>query len=268
MLNTVFALLALRFPLYFAPDSLVAAGAHHMSHFKLLHRNIPKYNQLILSAIDLVQEREPDGGGYFVGIKANPPESPIGYPLALFDQELLTPPRSTSYCSGATYTAFIEGLNIIFGKPLHQLTADRMEAMRMQEPDGSRREDDVKAWGWWNADGFGSDYSLVQYLKMGERIPASDAKPGDFMNISWKNGLGHSVVFLGWCVDKDGEAAVDYWASQPGTNGIGDQISALKNIRELCDVRLTKPENLFLFDPAQKVDRGVPGEPPPIFGSR
>jgi hypothetical protein len=205
---------------YFAPVPLLALDAHHDSHWKLLHTNIPKYNQMVLMAVDLVQQHAMDGGGYFVGVKANPPESPIGYPVNLFDQELLKPARTTSYCSGSTYAVLMESLNFIFGKPLHQLSPDRVEALRMQEPDGSRREDGVKAWGWWNSDGYGSDFSLVQYLGMGDPVPAKEARPGDFMNISWKSGLGHSVVFLGWCVNKNGDAAVDYWASQPGTNGL------------------------------------------------
>jgi hypothetical protein len=265
MVITALATVILGSQPYFAPEPLLSQDSHHTLHFKLLLTNIPKYNQMVLMAVDLVQDHAANGGGYFVGLKATPPESPIGYPVSLFDQELLKPPRTSSYCSGSTYAAFIESLNFIFGKPLHPLSADRMEAIRMQEIDGSRREDGVKAWGWWNADGYGSDYSLVQYLGMGDRVAAVDARPGDFMNISWKSGLGHSVVFLGWCVDKDGEAAVDYWASQPGTNGMGDQISPLKTIRDLCVVRMTKPQNLFTFDPSAKVDKNVLGEQPPTF---
>jgi hypothetical protein len=272
MVSATFALLILgagsrRTVPYYAPQPLLALDAHHDSHYKLLHNNIPKYNQMVLMAVDLVQQHAMDGGGYFIGTKATPPESPIGYPVSLFDQELVKPPRTSSYCSGSTYTVFIESLNFIFGKPLHQLSPDRMEALRMQEPDGSRREDGVKAWGWWNADGYGDNYALVQYLGMGDRIPAEDARPGDFMNISWKSRLGHSVIFLGWCVNKNGEAAVDYWASQPNTNGLGDQVSPLKDIKDLCVVRLTKPQNLFTFDPTAKVDKGVQGENPPSFSA-
>lgn len=54
----------------------------------------------------------------------------------------------------------------------------------MLEPDGGRREDMVKLWGWWNADGPGSLYALVMFTKMGERMSALDAEPGDFATFS------------------------------------------------------------------------------------
>ncbi len=85
------------------------------------------------------------------------------------------------------------------------------------------------------------------------------------MNISWKNGLGHSVVFLGWGRTRANEPAVVYWASQTGTNGFGDQVSPLGKIRSLCDVRLTHPGNLFTFDPGGTVDPKVLGDLPPDF---
>ena len=189
-------LLALAF---FTPPALLAAGPHHVRHLELLGQGLPRINREVLAAVDRVQATAMDGGGYFVGVKADPPESPIGYPLRLKGAPMLAPARTTSYCSGSSYTAFVEAMDRLLRKPLDPR---RSELMRMQEPDGSRREDEVKAWGWWNADGFGCDFALVQYLGVGERIKARDAKPGDFMNLSWKSGLGHSVVFLGWCATR------------------------------------------------------------------
>src|SRR5207253_9122527 len=140
-------------------------------------------------------------------------ESPIGYPLALFGKPLLAPPRTTSYCSGSSYTAFIEALNLLYGKEgaddgAARLSPDRLEALRMQEPDGGRREDGVKFWGHWNDDGPGCHYALVQYAHMAQEIDPKRARPGDFMNINWKSGLGHSTVFLGYVVDDDGRKSV------------------------------------------------------------
>jgi hypothetical protein len=134
-----------------------------------------------------------------------------------------------------------------------ELSKDRLEALRMQEPDGGRREDGVKFWGHWNADGFGNHFALVQYSKMGERITPENARPGDFINISWKSGIGHSTVFLGWCLDAQGRKAVRFWSSQKGTNGIGDQVSALETIRAVCIVRVSRPMRIYSFDPKQEV---------------
>jgi len=252
-------------PVYFAPPPILEAGAHHIRHYELLSRDAPGYNGYILKGVDRVQASAPDGGGYFIGVHAQPAESPVGYSLGLLGQPLLIPPRSTSYCSGSTYAAFIEGLNALYGDGSHQLSGGRLEAMRMQEPDGSRREDRIKAWGWWNADGFGSDFALVQYLGMGERVKPENALPGDFMNISWKSGLGHSVVFLGWALRNGNTPGVIYWASQTGTNGFGDRLSPLSKVKEMCVVRMTHPEGLFSFDPSARVDPNVPGDPPPNF---
>ena len=237
----------------------VSAGTYHTRHSEIFGKYAPGYNKYILQGIDKVQATAPDGGGYFTGIKAVPTESPIGYTLKLGKRALLDPPRTTSYCSGSSYAAFIEGLNLIFGDSLDQLDSTRFEALRMQEPDGGRREDHVKFWGWWNADGYGNHFALVQYSGMGEVVKPRDARSGDFMNISWKSGLGHSVVFLGWYKADDGTKNVVYWSSQKGTNGMGDQIVPLSRIKEVMIVRLTKPQKLFTYDVNAPVNTDIKG---------
>jgi hypothetical protein len=130
----------------------------------------------------------------------------------------------------------------------------------MQEEDGGRREDTIKFWGKWNDDGFGSHYALVQYAKMGEEIKPRNARPGDFMNISWAKGGGHSVVFLGWYQDENSNKHIVYWASQTRTNGFGDEVIPLERIKEIKAVRLVHPENLFTFDVNTPVQRDIPGD--------
>lgn len=235
----------------------IRANPHHTRHAELFGKYVSGYNLHVLEGVDKVTASAPDGGGYFIGIKAQPPESPIGYDIALLGNPLLKAPRTTSYCSGSSYSAFIEGLNAM-GLP-DKLDATHSEAMRMQEPDGGRREDWIKYWGLWNANGFGSHYALVQYSGMGTDVKPEEALPGDFMNISWTSGSGHSVVFLGW-TDEDGKKGVAYWSSQGGTNGLGDQISPLSKVQEVKIVRLTAPENLYTFNPATPVKKKVPGD--------
>lgn len=235
--------------------------AHHTRHAEVFGKYVTGYNRAVLEAVDLVQASAPDGGGYFIGIKAKPPESPIGYGLKLFSRPLLAPPRTTSYCSGSSYTAFVEALNLLLPDGAKKLSEERYESLRMQEPDGSRREDGVKFWGHWNDDGPGTQYALVQYSQMGEEIAPNHARPGDFANISWTSGLGHSVVFLGFFKDpKTGEKRILYWSSQTGTNGLGDQSSPLSKVKSVNFVRLTHPEKLFTFDPETKVNRKVQGQ--------
>jgi hypothetical protein len=252
---------------YILQEDQLPEQTQNTTHLARFGDSIEGYNRFVLAGVDKAQSSAMDGGGYFIGIKADPPESPIGYALSLMGHPLLSPPRTTSYCSGSTYTAFIEALNLYEAaadgadetdKPV--LDPVRAEAMRMQEPDGGRREDGVKFWGHWNDDGFGSQFALVQYAQMGEEVTPNRARPGDFMNISWASGGGHSVVFLGWHIDIDGNKHILYWASQKSTNGMGDQLVPLSRIRSVKIVRLTDPDRLFTFDPTQEVNRKVPGD--------
>lgn len=240
-------------------DDLIG-GTHHTRHAEIFGKYVKGYNYYALQAIDKVQATAMDGGGYFTGIKAVPTESPIGYKLTLFDRPLLEPPRTTSYCSGSTYAAFIEQMNLLFPDQGKELSYDRYEAIRMQEEDGGRREDTIKFWGKWNDDGFGSHYALVQYAKMGKEIKPRHARPGDYLNISWKKGLGHSVVFLGWYKDENGQKHIVYWASQTRTNGFGDEVVPRERIKDVKIVRLVHPENLFTFDVNTTVQRDIPGD--------
>jgi hypothetical protein len=246
-------------------DSIdIPSVKQHLNHGSIFKKYVNGYNLSVLKAVDVVQSHAIDGGGYFIGIKAKPTESPIGYELKLLGTSMLTPPRPTSYCSGSSYGVFIETLNLIFGDSVSKISPDRAEAFRMQEPDGSRREDYIKFWGKWNADGWGTQYALVQYSGMGEEVTPERARPGDFANISWTSGLGHSVVFLGW-FKKNNELGMVFWSSQKGTNGFGDvAMCPLSKVKSVKIVRLTHPEKVFTFDVQQTVKRDLPGD---VIGS-
>jgi hypothetical protein len=238
----------------------VPSVKQHLNHETMFRKYVQGYNLAVLKAVDIVQSHAMDGGGYFTGISAKPTESPIGYQLNLFHKPLLDPPRTTSYCSGSSYGVFIEALNLIFPDGEKRLSPERLESLHMQEPDGSRREDRIKFWGKWNDDGWGTQYALVQYSGMGEEIPPQRARPGDFMNISWVRGLGHSVVFLGWFI-KEKKMGMVFWSSQKSTSGYGDVVLwPLTNVKTVKTVRMTHPEKVFTFDVEQAVNRDLPGD--------
>src|SRR4051812_16923465 len=65
---------------WFAPREAIDLGPHHTQHEELFGKNIDGYNLAVLRAIDVVQSHALDGDGYFTGPKAQPAESPIGYP--------------------------------------------------------------------------------------------------------------------------------------------------------------------------------------------
>lgn len=243
----------------YVDTAAIPSGLRHLRHEAVFKKYTGGYNLAVLKAIDRVQAHAMDGGGYFTGITASPAESPIGYPLKLFGRALLAPPRATSYCSGSTYGVLIEALNLIFPGGGTKLSPGRLEALRMQEPEGGRREDGVKYWGKWNDDGWGSNYALVQYSGMGEDIAPEQARPGDFINISWKSGRGHAVVFLGW-YKKGGERGMVYWSSQKNTNGYSDVVCPLSSVESVRIVRLTHPEKVFTFDVSRQVKNDIPGD--------
>ncbi len=233
----------------------VKLPTYHLQHERVFAEHTNEVNRAVLAAVDKIQATAPDGGGYFVGVKAVPAESPIGVPISIFGQPLLNPPRGTSYCSGASYSALVGALDSLLNSRSSELTVDRQEAIRMQELNGGRREDMVKLWGWWNADGPGSLYALAMYTSMGVRVGALEAEPGDFCNINWVKGPGHSVVFLGWDSTPEGEPMMRYWSSQKGTNGLGDQTSTLASMSGIVFTRLTRPDAIFEFDPTKKMER-------------
>ena len=238
----------------------IPASRQHLNHEALFSKYVEGYNRQVLKAIDIVQAHAMDGGGYFTGMHAKPTESPIGYKLTLFGKPLLDPPRTTSYCSGSSYGVFIEALNLLLPEGSSRLSEERYESLRMQEPDGSRREDRIKFWGKWNDDGWGTHYAMVQYSGIGEEIPPERARPGDFMNIAWVKGLGHSVVFLGWFVKKNQPGMV-FWSSQKSTNGYGDLVLwPLTSVKSVKTVRMTHPERIFSFDVLREVVRELPGD--------
>jgi hypothetical protein len=244
----------------FVDTADVPAAKQHLNHEAMFKKYVKGYNISVLKAVDIVQSHAMDGGGYFIGISAKPTESPIGYQLSIFQKPLLDPPRTTSYCSGSSYGVFIEALNLIFPDGGSRLSSERLESLHMQEPDGSRREDRIKFWGKWNDDGWGTHYALVQYSGMGEEITPQRARPGDFMNISWVKGLGHSVVFLGWFM-KENKMGMIFWSSQKSTNGYSDVVLwPLSNVKSVKTVRMTHPEKVFSFDVEQTVKRDLPGD--------
>ena len=235
-------------------------GIHHKQHSKVFGKYVSGYNSAILQGIDNVQATADSGGGYFIGIKAVPTESPLSYPVQFLGKGLLEPPRTTSYCSGSSFGAFMEGMNILFQNSPANLDAEHYEALRMQEPDGGRREDHIKFWGKWNADGYGNHFALAQYTKIGKHIQPIQARPGDFMNISWTNGGGHSVVFLGWYLEENDIKHVAFWSSQRSTNGFGDLVVPIERIKEIMVIRLVNPENIFSFNIYNEVSKEVKGD--------
>lgn len=65
-------------------------------------------------------------------------------------------------------------------------------------------------------------------LGVGHAVTHDDARPGDFGNF-WRTKSGHSILFLNWITDDDGNRiGIHYRSSQTATDGIGDHTEYFK----------------------------------------
>jgi hypothetical protein len=68
----------------------------------------------------------------------------------------------------------------------------------------------------------------MQNLGVGHAVSHDDARTGDFANF-WRTKSGHSVIFLNWVTDEDGNRiGIHYRSSQTKTDGIGDNTEYFK----------------------------------------
>lgn len=80
--------------------------------------------------------------------------------------------------------------------------------------------DFMRYWFVLEKNGPGPSLALEEF-GLGRTINPEDALPGDFVQIWRRQGSGHSVIFLSWVRDEEGEiSGFRYWSSQPGTDGI------------------------------------------------
>ena len=233
-----------------AQEELGVANPHNTAHYANYSSNATPYNSYVLRAVDQVMSLRPDGGTYYTGKG----ESPAGYAIQFNGYSLLTPPRDSSYCSGATYSVFIEALNLINPNYINNFSPAALEALKTQRADGSARPDNELFWGLWNNDFWGIYDAMVNYAGVGEVISPYDAQPGDFMKIQWTASTGHFVVFLGWIKGANGlPVGVRYWSSNQGTNGYGESEHSISSIYALLVVRLSNPDKLSKLNPSQVI---------------
>jgi hypothetical protein len=103
-------------------------------------------------------------------------------------------------------------------------------------------------------------------LGVGHAVSHDDARPGDFGNF-WRTKSGHSVVFLNWITDDDGNRiGIHYRSSQGKTDGIGDRTEYFKNHGGHVD-----PDRLYLCrfnEPNPRADEDdVDADPKPRRGA-
>ncbi|RFC45217.1 MAG: hypothetical protein DVB28_000650 [Verrucomicrobia bacterium] len=195
------------------------------------------WNEAVLAALDKI----PIGGGYSTGVDAR--DALLAGISWEEDKPALRPKAAQpSFCSGATYLAFLVMLAQQQRAGRLILTPDAWRALIVEG-----QADGHGVWGRWNANGPGTA-RLFHELGIGTNFTdIKQAKPGDFMKIFWNEGIGasergHSVIFMG-TGSTNGQEMVSFWSSnQPG--GYGTKEVPRSKIQRVVFSRLESPEKL------------------------
>ena len=235
--------------------SMVTALAQHALptvEYGRAKRVSPNFNQLVLDAI----KKMPQGGGYAVsraaaaGLKKSMVYRGGGL---VVNAKHATP----SYCSGATYLAFLYAVKEAERRRYIRLTGTDARALLARG-----QADGVGVWGRWNANGPGTARFFYE-TGMGRNFESyNEACPGDFMKVFWSDEIGrkefgHSVIFLG-VYEKGGEHRVKFWSSnQPGGYSVKSVplskikwaiFSRITDIRKITRVDQIKARDTFLAE--------------------
>ncbi len=122
-------------------------------------------------------------------------------------------PEGRCYCVGLTWEVMMQAFDQADRSTggdgtLNGMTVDELDTFRVD-------------WFVRDLDGDGVGIALTNY-GVGERVYSwDDVQPGDFVQF-WRNsGSGHSVIFVDWETDSDGDVdGFRYWSTQSGTDGI------------------------------------------------
>jgi acetolactate decarboxylase len=136
----------------------------------------------------------------------------------VYDGKLLSrgDPEGRAYCCGLTFEVFLEAWRLACeraGRPFRIGDLDLEAVRRLQRQ-------------WF---GSAEDKTCLRTAlvdnRLGRRLDKwQDAEPGDFVQLWRENGSGHSVVFLSWLREQGAIVGLEYWSTQPATNGIGKAI--------------------------------------------
>ena len=196
-----------------------------------------EWNDAILRAL----ERMPEGGGYSVKSVA---KDALRSAVAWENGKPAIVPASAqpSFCSGATYLAFVIALAMEQRSGHLALAPEAWKKLIVEN-----QADGHGVWGRWNANGPGTA-RLFHELGIGRNFTDwKEARAGDFLKVFWNDSIGssekgHSVVFLERA-EVNGVDTVTFWSSnQPG--GYGVKQVPFQNVKRAVFSRLERPERL------------------------
>lgn len=170
------------------------------------------FNQLVLDLI----ETYPDDGTYSYYWPSSGNWS--GSTRDLWYQDTLIADDggySSCYCSGITWELFVRAWQE--WDRAHGGDGDDLNGLSASEVLDMRRD-----WYVRELDGPGPSIAM-ELTGTGHTVESfADWRPGDFVQIWRTSGSGHSVVFMGWLTDTDGNIlGMDYVSCQGSTDGFG-----------------------------------------------
>ena len=165
------------------------------------------------AVVGKVVEQMPRGGGYVW--------KSTGVPHTIrHDGQVILEKTSAdgTYCSGVTFTVVMETARRL--DLLRDVPADRVKQFQRH---------------WYGTDADSAETQCVyalQQLGIGEPVSPDHAQPGDFVQF-WRGKSGHSVIFLDWVRDEQGQRrGIRYWSSQKATDGMGIHEEAFRGTRD------------------------------------
>jgi len=153
-----------------------------------------------------------DGGEYDRSWKG----SGVPHEIRFQDERILAKGNGT-YCCGFTFAVAMDAA------AERGLLADKLP-------------DEIRAFQkrWYGATDQSAEVQCglaLEKLGVGKRVPADEARPGDFLQFWRTNKSGHSVVFLGWVTEGGRRLGFKYRSSQGSTKGIGDRVEYFAGVK-------------------------------------
>ena len=178
-----------------------------------LVKDLPPFNRLVITEI----ARYPTNGthAYWWPKKGEKQYDGVTQDVYFQGMKALSgEPRQRTYCCGLTLEVFLNAWN-------RRIARTPADAQKLKADDWKTFQ---RLWFVEDLNGPGPSAALERF-RLGRQIPFEEAQPGDFVQI-WRNKVpnpsGHSVVFLNWVKNGQGEiTGLHYWSTQE-SNGIAE----------------------------------------------
>ncbi|MFA6618632.1 MAG: T9SS type A sorting domain-containing protein [Candidatus Neomarinimicrobiota bacterium] len=152
----------------------------------------------------------------------------------------------STYCCGITFE--------IWYRAMMRLLDDMNMPENINNMKASNFSSFISKWFVQEKNGDGPGIALVDY-GLGKKIDnMQDVKKGDFVQIWRTSGSGHSVIFINWTYNAEGDTTgMRYWSTQPSTQGVNYNIEYFSGYGGKVDKAHThysrgfKPEDFIVY---------------------